>query len=243
MSATVLFRVMSTGAPRRPSVELVRALSRMSLTWDIDFHFFKLFTGDPLNDIFATARASNYEFVIAVPDDIGVANVEALAALPSFNAPVVDGLVPVFNHGHLYWNAYHLTPDDVIFSVDDQQLRLLEQVYQTSLACACYRRDVVEAAKEFPFRPTLNADGTLADQGGYDVTFCRALHARDLPIYVSAELRPMHIRSVDLAAVVEAVRRGRPSIVRHLVDGRNFPRCSSYVRQWELGGIWRPPGI
>ena len=155
MSAKVLFRIFSTGAPRRASVELIRSLDRMGLTWDIGFHWFKLFTGDPLNDMFAQMRQSKgFDFGIFLPDDIGVDEPEQLAQLPAYNAPVVDGLVPVWNPGGLYWNCYHLTPDDVLFSVDDTQMSNFEQVYQTSLACACYRRDVVEQAVDFPFKLT-----------------------------------------------------------------------------------------
>ena len=250
MAPSVFLRVFSTGAPRRLSIELLRALEKARLGWDVDFHWFKLFTSNPLNELFAQARTTKADFVILLPDDIAPADPADLYKMVERNVPVCDALLPVWNTGTLYWNCYHLTPDDVLFSVDHTHMQNVEQVYQTALGMGCYRRDVVDAfAGEAAFVGNEHPDGTLADQGGSDVEFCRELHRRDIPMFVDTTVKVKHFRPVELSELVDAFQAhrptsyGLPAMVRKDVRELRFPRCASYRKNWNEGKVYRPSGI
>lgn len=250
MAPKVFLRVFSTGAPRRLSVELLRALDRARLGWDLDFYWFKLFTSNPINELFAQARAAKADFAILLPDDTVPADPLDLVKMVGRNVPVCDALTPVWNNGALYWNCYHLTPDDVLFSVDHTRMQAVEQVYQTSLGMGCYRRDVLDVFDNSePFLVNTHPDGTLADQGGADVGFCRELHRRQIPVYADTTVKAKHTRPVELSELVEAFRAYRPTqyvlpaMVRKDVSDFGFPRCDSYVQGWAEGRFHRPSNI
>jgi len=229
----IRFRIFSSGAPRRVAIETLAAAK--SLGWDADFHWFKLFTADPVNELFAETRQTDADFGLFICDDVGLTASE-LERLPAHDKPVVDSLLPVWNQV-MYWNCYHVTPDDILFSVQRHQLAPLEQVYQTAVATACYRRDVIDAI-ECPFTVQTNPDGTLRDQGGSDVSFCRELQRRNIPLWVDTTLHPRHQRPVELDRL--QLPHG---VVRKDVSHLNLPRADSYQEQWAAGNIRIPEEI
>ena len=245
----VFVRALSTGAPRKPAVELLQALREARLSWDIDFYWFKSFCQDPLNEMFAEARKTTADFIILLHDDVGLEQPLDIAKLPALNLPMVNTMIPVWqSSGAMYWNCYHLTPDEILFSVDDTRMEPVEQIYQSCLAMTCYRRDVIDAIKQ-PFQIGVEDDGTLSDQGGADVRFCRELHRLDIPIYTATEIRPWHLRTVELQSLVKAFKSyqtssyGLPSMVRKDCKGMGFPVSKSYQERWRSGRIHRPQGI
>ena len=175
------------------------------------------------------------DFAFLLPDDIGVLP-EELLQLISHNQPVVDGLVPTVNH-MIYWNAYHVDPSDwMLFSLNDRLAAPLEPIYQTSLACACYRQDVLQAMTRLPFAVGVEDDGTLQQQGGADVRFCRALHSRNIPMFVDTTVRPRHVRPVELQQLATG-------IAKQSVAQLHFPMSYAYRQAWITGRISRPPGV
>lgn len=249
----VMFRVVTSGAPRSASISVIDSLRR-DTSWDVDYKFVKtthLLCG--MNEVFVEARKKKVDFLIHSCDDLGIENPKSLEQLIQHNVPVVECLVPNWQLGHFYWNCYHLTENGIYYSDNPRGKHGLQQVYSGSMSLCCYRRDVLENPHLWPIENELHSDGTLKLFGGADTNLFTKLHRNNIPFFVDMDLIVEHTMPVRLKQSMDVLgvwidglveqkwspASGLPSCIRVNTRklGVDLPACESYRRKWRTGEV------
>lgn len=189
---------MTRGEGLQPATISRMLWCRTHLGWDADFHVNKVGIDIARSEVVADARKSDADYLIMVDDD--VVPTERITRLPEHDVPVVSGCVPSWKFGKLFWCIFDLDENGTYRSVVDfNEDHSLQQIYAAGGAMLCIRRDVFMDETQDPlFLFTRNSDGTVADFGGEDTTFCQRVHKMGHPIYVDPSVVGEHQPRIEL---------------------------------------------
>ena len=203
--ANVMFRIISTGAPRQCAVDMMRKLDRHCPKWDIDIMKRGQFSTNIYNRAFADAREKKTDFIILAHDDLYVEDVASIAKLVEHDRPVVDCVLPGTHNGSLLWLFFHLTKDGIYFSGEPVQGQGLVPIYSSQLGLTCYRADVFHSKELGPmlYQDELFEDGTFKMLGTCDIYLCRRLHKANIPIVADMDVAVEHNAPVELRKLFE----------------------------------------
>lgn len=238
----VFMRVVTRGQVGAQTSRAVRELQQTMPHWDIDEHQNAMSVAVARNEVCRMARDARADYCIMVDDDVIFNN--GIVKLPLANKPVVSGLVPTWQAGYFFWNAFDIE-DSYFRSIDLRGPEGLREVFAVGAAILCIRRDVLENEDLWPlfFLHTF-PDGTMRPVGGEDTAFCAKCQEHGIPIHVDMQCQGEHWRDIGLKQTLVAIQENRqnpdfsiPS--RFDCDVRTLP---FEVKGWQpFGGLRYSP--
>ena len=230
----VMVRMPSRGAPKAYSVDRMRMWEKERPDWDWGIHTNFYSVSVCRNEIVKEAAQKDVDFLIMFDDD--TIPTREMLDMPDLNKPVLSGIVPCWQQGHFFWNAFEIDHERRLFKSISEWDGDPRKVYASGTAIMCIRKDVLQDPNMRPlFSFKVDEWGCLVPVGGEDVQFSTKCQANGHEMWVNPRVQGEHWRELNMLQTLIAVEGSKDNVDWHVVEqfaigldviGWQLPGCS-----------------